>query len=87
MKSARYAVQVLLLNSRVGITVSNKMIQQMIPFFKTYGITKAALFGFAARGQNEADSDIDLVVSFVRKYDLLDIVGLKQDLEDTFHTF
>lgn len=61
------------------------LIQQMIPFFKSYGIKKAALFGSCARGQNTANSDIDLVVSFGKKYDLLDIVGLKQDLEDALH--
>jgi len=61
------------------------LIQQMIPFFASHGIKKAALFGSAARGQNTVQSDIDLVVSFGRKYDLLDIVGLKQDLEEAFH--
>ena len=58
------------------------MIEQMIPLFESYGIKKAALFGSTARGQNTADSDVDLIVSFGKKYDLLDIVGLKQDLED-----
>ena len=58
------------------------MIREMIPLFKSYGIKKAALFGSVARGQNTPDSDVDLVVSFGKKYDLLDIVGLKQDLEE-----
>lgn len=58
------------------------MIEQMIPLFESYGIKRAALFGSTARGQNTADSDVDLIVSFGKKYDLLDIVGLKQDLED-----
>lgn len=40
------------------------MIRKMIPFFKAYGIKKAALFGSVARGQNTPDSDVDLVVSF-----------------------
>lgn len=60
----------------------DRIIQKMIPFFEMYGIKKAALFGSTARGENTAKSDIDLVVSFGKKYDLLDIVGLKQDLED-----
>lgn len=58
------------------------MIGSMIPFFQAYGIKKAALFGSVARGQNTPESDVDLVVSFGKKYDLLDIVGLKQDLEE-----
>lgn len=61
------------------------IIEQMIPLFKSYGIKKAALFGSTARGQNTADSDVDLIVSFGKKYDLWDIVGLKQDLEDALH--
>lgn len=61
------------------------MIRKMIPFFKSYGIKKAALFGSVARGQNTPDSDVDLIVSFGKKYDLLDIVGFKQDLEEALH--
>lgn len=50
--------------------------------FKEYGIVKAAIFGSVARGESKADSDIDFIVSFGGKYDLLDLVGLKQDIED-----
>lgn len=50
--------------------------------FKEYGIVKAAIFGSVARGESNADSDIDFIVSFGGKYDLLDLVGLKQDIED-----
>lgn len=58
-------------------------IQRMIPFFKEFGIKKAALFGSMARGEDTPDSDVDLVVSFAsRNYDLLDLVGLKHALED-----
>jgi len=58
-------------------------IEKIYPLLIQYGIKKAALFG--ARVQNEAadNSDLDIVVSFERPYDLLDIVGLKQDMEDT----
>ncbi len=59
--------------------------QKMIPYFQSSGVQKAALFGSVARGEATKDSDIDLVVSFGRKYDLLDIIGLKQDLEEAFH--
>ena len=56
-----------------------------IPYFRDYGIKRAALFGSQARGDAAEYSDIDLVVSFGREYDLLDIIALKQDLEDVFH--
>lgn len=58
-------------------------VEQMIPCFKEYGVKKAALFGSMARGDDRAGSDVDLIVSFVSpNYDLLDLVGLKQSLED-----
>ena len=62
--------------------MSELLVRQMIPFFRSYGVRKAALFGSVARNQATATSDVDLIVSFGRRYDLLDIVGLKQDLED-----
>lgn len=44
--------------------------------FQNYGIVKAAIFGSTARGETNPDSDLDLIVSFGEKYDLLDLVGL-----------
>ena len=66
--------------------MSNDSIAKMIPFFRQYNIRKAALFGSVARQQQREDSDIDLLVSFRGTYDLLDMIGLKQDLEDALHT-
>ena len=57
------------------------LIQQMIPFFKSYGIKKAALFGSCARGQNTANSDIDLVV-----YGCPDLIDLEDKIEDQILT-
>lgn len=51
------------------------------PLFEQYNITYAAVFGSFAKGTIEKTSDIDILVSFDGKYDLLDIIGLKQDLE------
>ena len=56
-----------------------------VPYFKKYGVQKAAVFGSVARDQAKKGSDIDFVVSFSRKYDLLELIGLKQDLEDAFN--
>jgi predicted nucleotidyltransferase len=52
------------------------------PLFEQYNITYAAVFGSFASGHMEKNSDIDILVSFDGKYDLLDIIGLKQDLEE-----
>ena len=47
-----------------------------------YGVTKPALFGSVARGEAHRGSDIDLLVSLPVEATLLDLVGLKQELED-----
>jgi len=52
------------------------------PLFEQYKVRRIAVFGSFARGSVEKESDIDLLVSFEDKYDLFDIIGLKQDLEE-----
>lgn len=47
-----------------------------------YGVKKAAVFGSHARGTQNKDSDIDILVELKRPLSLLDYVGLKQSLED-----
>ena len=59
-------------------------INAAIPFFKQYNVRKAAIFGSYARGEHHLNSDIDMIITFTGKYDLLDIIGLKQDLERAF---
>lgn len=52
------------------------------PLFERFQLKQAAVFGSFARNENRQDSDIDLIVDFLDTYDLLDLVGLKQELED-----
>lgn len=47
-----------------------------------YHIIKIGLFGSAARNCMGKESDIDVVVQ-LEKQDLFDIIGIKQDLEET----
>ena len=49
---------------------------------KRYKVKRIAIFGSYARGQEKKNSDIDFLVEFHRGADLLDQVGLKQDLQD-----
>ncbi len=60
-------------------------IDAAIPYFEKYKIKKAAIFGSFARGDAQLNSDIDIIITFAEKYDLLDIIGLKQDLEAVFN--
>ena len=56
------------------------------PILKKYGVNKSALFGSVARGETDSKSDVDMLVQFKsRKKTLLDLVGLKLDLEKTLN--
>ena len=52
---------------------------------ETYGIISLGLFVSAARDESQADSDVDIVIK-LKKQDLFNIIGIKQDLEETLHT-
>ena len=49
-----------------------------------YGILALGIFGSAARDEAKEDSDIDIVVK-LKKQDLFNMIGIKQDLEETLH--
>jgi hypothetical protein len=56
--------------------------KKIIPILKRQGVTKAALFGSAVRGKMRKRSDIDILVNLKKNKTLLDLVGLKLDLEE-----
>jgi len=64
--------------------INSKNRDKLNAIFKEYGVKKAAVFGSAARGDAKKNSDIDLLVQFCGKKSLLDLVGLKFDLEEIF---
>lgn len=67
----------------MGRTMTRDEIKSIIiPILKRYNITKASLFGSIARGEETEESDIDILVEFVRGKTLLDLVGLKIELEE-----
>ncbi len=49
---------------------------------RRHGARSIRVYGSVARGQATASSDLDLLVEWEADRSLLDIVGLKQDLED-----
>lgn len=48
-----------------------------------YFIRRIGIFGSFARGSSTNQSDVDIVVELERQ-DLFDLIGIKQDLEETF---
>ena len=47
-----------------------------------YGATRVRVFGSFARGDNRPGSDLDLLIELQPGRSLLDLVAIKQDLED-----
>ncbi len=54
-------------------------------FEKKYDISKMALFGSYARGENRVDSDIDIAIE-TKLSDYFLLYDFKEELEDFFHT-
>jgi predicted nucleotidyltransferase len=51
-----------------------------------YDVREIGIFGSVARGEDDNQSDIDLLVEFGSQADLITYIGLWQYLEDTFGT-
>ena len=49
---------------------------------KRYDVKRAAFFGSFVRGEQKGDSDIDILVEFEGEKSLLDLAGLKIELEE-----
>ena len=47
-----------------------------------HGARNVRVFGSVARGEDRADSDVDLLVEMEDQRSLLDLVGLEQDLQE-----
>ncbi|WXG47559.1 MAG: nucleotidyltransferase family protein [Candidatus Atabeyarchaeum deiterrae] len=56
---------------------------KIAPVLKRYGVRRAAIFGSIARGEEMENSDIDILVEFEGDKSLLDLAGLKIELEET----
>ncbi|MCX5914926.1 MAG: nucleotidyltransferase family protein [Deltaproteobacteria bacterium] len=65
--------------------VKNLIAEKREEILKTahkYGARNMRLFGSAARGRTSISSDVDFLVEMEPGSSLLDIVAIKQDLED-----
>ena len=59
-----------------------KIKSTIIKVLKKYGVKKAGLFGSIVRGESTENSDIDLLVEFEGEKSLLDLAGLKIELQE-----
>jgi len=54
----------------------------ILPLLERYGVRRASLFGSVARGEDKPDSDIDILVELPDSASLLELAGLKIDLQE-----
>ena len=59
-----------------------KLKNKIIPVLKSYDVKRAAIFGSFVRGEEKEDSDVDILIEFEGEKSLLDLVGLKIELEE-----
>lgn len=55
---------------------------KILPVLKKYDVARASLFGSIVRNEATEGSDIDLLVEFEGEKSLLDLAGLKIELEE-----
>lgn len=55
--------------------------RKILPVLRKNKIKKAGIFGSYARGDQKKNSDIDILVKLDEKLDLLDVIGIKLELE------
>ncbi|MDQ1276805.1 MAG: uncharacterized protein QG610_2383 [Euryarchaeota archaeon] len=61
----------------------SKIISQHLPkLTQEYNISYLGIFGSYVRGEQKEDSDLDILVEFSKEPDLLEFVGLKQELSE-----
>ena len=53
-----------------------------VPILKKNGVVKAGIFGSYATGKAKKESDIDMLIKFKGRKSLLDLAGLKLELEN-----
>lgn len=61
----------------------SKIINQHLPkLTQEYNINYLEIFGSYIRGKQKEDNDLDILVEFSKKPDLLEFIGLKQELSE-----
>jgi uncharacterized protein len=55
--------------------------EKILPILRSNKVMRAAVFGSFARGDYTKKSDIDLLIDVPAELNILDIIGLKQELE------
>lgn len=60
--------------------------REILAVASKHGVARVRLFGSAARGEDDATSDVDLLIQMEPGRSLLDHIAFKQDVEDVLGT-
>ena len=63
----------------------NEKREEIIRIAKAHGATSIRVFGSYSRGEERPGSDIDLIVELEPSRSLLDVIAMKQEIEDIVH--
>jgi len=58
-----------------------ELAKRIVPILRDSGVVEASVFGSFTRGEVHPDSDLDLLVRYKKSVSLLDVSGLKCELE------
>jgi predicted nucleotidyltransferase len=58
-----------------------ELAKRIVPILRGGGVVEASVFGSFTRGEVQPDSDLDLLVKYKETVSLLDVSGLKCELE------
>lgn len=62
--------------------ISSKQQSLIVDIVSEYNPTMIGIFGSYARGENDQNSDLDILIDFEPPLDLLEIIGLEQELTE-----
>ena len=63
--------------------LQNQFTKRIIPLLQRFKVPKAAFFGSLVSGKFSKKSDVDILIDTPNNMSLLDLAGLKLELEDT----
>ena len=70
------------MNNLIGTSKEiGELAKRIVPILRDSGVVEASIFGSFTRGEVHPDSDLDLLVRYKKSVSLLDVSGLKCELE------
>ena len=62
--------------------VKKELISRIVPYLERRGVKKISVFGAYARGEENPDSDMDILVEFSGRKSPLDLVKIERELSE-----